>query len=427
MPQTVFFSWQSDRPNETGRQLIENALKQAIKAISKDTTLDPAVRDLRVDKDTKGVPGTPPIMAIIFKKINQAAVFVPDLTFVAGRNQGEGIPNPNVLIEYGYALKRLGWEKLVPVMNTAYGIPTKANLPFDLGHLRFPIEFACPEGADEATRDRVQKELAKDLENAIRLILKSAKPSPPKRPIQERPPFLARQTGQTPGRFTGGAVDLGLTLEERGLVDPVRVTLSSKPAIWLRLFPVYRSERKWGFGELRKEWQKKMILPLFSPQEGGFGVLRAEDKLTIYSSTTDIYTQKQVETILTIFDSGEIWSTDTRQLAFAKSNRLIPLDMNKFARSLTDYADFLLALGLEPPYCWIAGMEDLEGWRLPVPGLDGPFSLTGYCITDLIQKIGRFSPGDDPLQALTPFFQAFYEACNVEYPQVFGRSTQPAG
>jgi hypothetical protein len=422
MPQTVFFSWQSDRPKETGRYLIENALKRAIKAIGKDTSLDLAFRDLRLDRDTKGVPGTPPIMAVIFKKINQAAVFVPDLTFVASRNQEERIPNANVLIEYGFALKRLGWKKLVPVMNTFYGAPTKANLPFDLGHLRFPIEFACPEDADEATCNREQEGLAKKLEEAIRLILKATKPSSPKRVTPERPPFLARQTGQTPGRFTGGGLDLGVTLEEHGLVDPVRVGLSPEAAIWLRVMPLHEAEKKWNYSELRKAWQKKMIVPIFSHPDQGLGVLRAEDKITIYSNSADIYTRKQVETILTIFSSGEIWSTDTRQVVLSRSDRLIPLSIRQFTDSLKAYADFLLDMGLEPPYRWFAGMEGLDGRRVPVPSLDGPFSPRGYCITDQIQKEGRFSPRDDALQTLTPFFQAFYEACNVEFPRDFGRS-----
>jgi hypothetical protein len=33
---------------------------------------------------------------------------------------GEPIPNPNVLIEYGWALKSLGYKRIVAVMNEAH-------------------------------------------------------------------------------------------------------------------------------------------------------------------------------------------------------------------------------------------------------------------------------------------------------------------
>jgi Molybdopterin-binding domain of aldehyde dehydrogenase len=44
----------------------------------------------------------------IFRKIDKAAAFVPDLTLVSERRDGRPTPNPNVLIEYGWALKSLG-------------------------------------------------------------------------------------------------------------------------------------------------------------------------------------------------------------------------------------------------------------------------------------------------------------------------------
>ncbi|MBT9598562.1 MAG: hypothetical protein IV094_21440 [Vitreoscilla sp.] len=66
---TVFFSWQSDRPTDSGRNLIERALQDAIKALNSDAELEEAEREeLVLDKDTSGVPGSPPIMQTIFAK-----------------------------------------------------------------------------------------------------------------------------------------------------------------------------------------------------------------------------------------------------------------------------------------------------------------------------------------------------------------------
>ena len=43
-------------------------------------------------------------------------------------------PNPNVLIELGYALKTLGWDRILPVCNDYYG--PNNQLPFDIPERR---------------------------------------------------------------------------------------------------------------------------------------------------------------------------------------------------------------------------------------------------------------------------------------------------
>ena len=79
MPTTIFFSWQSDRPSKEGRSFIEQALKDAVIRVARDLTIDEAIREgLEIDKDTKGVPGSPSIVDTIFSKIDRAAVFIPD-------------------------------------------------------------------------------------------------------------------------------------------------------------------------------------------------------------------------------------------------------------------------------------------------------------------------------------------------------------
>jgi hypothetical protein len=114
MSKTVFFYWQSDRPTREGRNLIERALEAAVSRIADDAAVEEAVREgLTVDKDTKGVPGSPPLFDTILKKIEGATVVVPDLTFVGTRSNGEPTPNPNVLIEYWYLV-----AKAVPRQNS---------------------------------------------------------------------------------------------------------------------------------------------------------------------------------------------------------------------------------------------------------------------------------------------------------------------
>jgi hypothetical protein len=173
---TIFFSWQSDRDSRTGRNLVERALERAISKISKDINMfepDRGGGSLMLDRDTKNVAGSPPIVETIFRKIDSAAIFVPDLTFVGNRSDQRPTPNPNVLIEYGWALKTLGHNRIVGVMNTAYGEAKGENMPFDLRHQKYPITYFCPEGASDAVRTAARDSLAKVFESAFREVFKS--------------------------------------------------------------------------------------------------------------------------------------------------------------------------------------------------------------------------------------------------------------
>jgi hypothetical protein len=171
MPHRVFFSWQSDTPNSVGRSMIEACLERAIGTLQADADIDLADRELAIGKDTLNVPGSPPIADTIYAKIDETAVFVSDLTYVALRPNGGGIPNPNVLIEHGWALKSLSSRRVISVMNTAMGHPDEHPLPFDLRHVRRPILFDCAPDAEPDLRRRAREELTKQLIAALKAIL----------------------------------------------------------------------------------------------------------------------------------------------------------------------------------------------------------------------------------------------------------------
>lgn len=65
MPQTVFWAWQSDRDGRVTRHLIREALVIALDHLHRDTNLEDRI-DL--DHDTRGVPGSPDIVAAILEK-----------------------------------------------------------------------------------------------------------------------------------------------------------------------------------------------------------------------------------------------------------------------------------------------------------------------------------------------------------------------
>ena len=163
----VFYSWQSDLPNATNRVLIETALKNAIEQISADQSvgISPVM-----DRDTAGVPGSPDLQ-IIFSKIDQSRAFVCDVSIINGEQQATGkgrerpTPNPNVLIELGYASKSLGNDKIIMVMNTAFGTPEL--LPADI-RSRIVTTYNMPNNTDGHTTS--QRELEAELRDKLRLI-----------------------------------------------------------------------------------------------------------------------------------------------------------------------------------------------------------------------------------------------------------------
>jgi hypothetical protein len=79
----------------------------AAEAISADPSV---AAQVIIDSDTQGVAGEPHVTEELLRKISESEFFAPDLTFVGRTDGGKLLPNPNVLIECGYALRvfRLG-------------------------------------------------------------------------------------------------------------------------------------------------------------------------------------------------------------------------------------------------------------------------------------------------------------------------------
>jgi hypothetical protein len=171
MPGLVFYSWQSDLPNATNRGFIGRALEAAAKALKNDDSIqvEPVI-----DRDTAGVPGSPNIAETVFRKIDQANVFVGDISIINRdmRDQATNerlTPNPNVLLELGYALKALGDKQVILVLNDAYG--GLELLPFDL-RMRRVICYHMEEGNSNRASER--KDLEKVLMEALRASLSNA-------------------------------------------------------------------------------------------------------------------------------------------------------------------------------------------------------------------------------------------------------------
>jgi hypothetical protein len=353
MSATVFFSWQSDRPTTEGRNFIERALDVAVKNISQDIELQPALRDgLEVDKDTKNVPGSPKIFETILEKIELASVFVPDFTFVAVRPKGEPTPNPNVLIEYGYALKCKSNRQFMPVMNIAYGEPRRETMPFDLIEHRNPITYNLPTDADEDTRKAERSKLAKAFESGLRSFFESddyKKLLPKPEPVTYREPKDGR------ARFRASGEPIGLTRPVMAGYTGEKaapVYLSGGAAMWLRVGPQIPLKPPWKLTDIESRAAALAVLPLCE-LAGSVGLVRSGDGCGYYpllgkeSSPSGVF----------IFSDGEIWAISTFFLAFKPE--WILLEEARFTSSLEQCADFLNRLAIPGPYHWVAGTEGI--------------------------------------------------------------------
>lgn len=171
----VFYSWQSDLPNSTTRGLIQNSIEAAVRNM-RDTV------EVTADRDTQGVYGSPDIAETIFSKIDNCDIFVADVSAVTTYHvmDSEGqptdrikaTPNPNVLVELGYAVRVLGWENVICIMNDDYS--NGGELPFDIEHHRLTTY-----SLNQHDKSEVRRQLRDIISRTILNVLDSGRRIPP--------------------------------------------------------------------------------------------------------------------------------------------------------------------------------------------------------------------------------------------------------
>ncbi|RPA64411.1 hypothetical protein EGC86_03860 [Shewanella frigidimarina] len=165
MEKRIFYSWQSDLPNNSNRGFINTALEKAIKDIHADESfsLIPFL-----DRDTVGITGSPDISTSIFDKIKTSDIFVCDISIINSHtgDSARPTPNPNVLIELGYAIGMLDWNRIILIMNDSFG--DVSLLPFDLRGRRVLVYSMLPSNDEKAPE---RKKIASILKTSIKDIL----------------------------------------------------------------------------------------------------------------------------------------------------------------------------------------------------------------------------------------------------------------
>jgi hypothetical protein len=352
MAQTVFWSWQSDQPARETRSLIRDALITALGRIAVE--MEEAERP-EIDHDTKGLAGSPDIVASILKKIESAAVFVADVTPIVISAGDKQVANPNVLIELGYAKRALGTERVITVWNTALTNAKIEDLPFDMRHRRGPIEFAVQAGAPKDQLKKARDQLSQDLENCIRASLRViGDTSPIEPPWHEADPEL-------PGLWKNGQHPIPVNL---GWNDDTEIRTEGPHFAFARLLPQHWTRtQKWmdiiqnGTGH---------PIPLgrcsgmdYGPTTGGF---------VIYRSSKDIQSTGVTPTATRFFkETGELWgiassffNDDSGTSIFATVYAI-----RQWASWIKGNVHVATALGGKGPWRLRLGVEGLQNSRWP--------------------------------------------------------------
>lgn len=422
---TVFYSWQSDTPAEVNRALIETALDAAIQQLQADATLEPALRDssIELDKDTAGVAGSPPITQTILQKIQTAGVFVADLTFVGEslkslNRKGKSkrlIPNPNVLLEYGYALHSRGHERMIAVMNTAYGEPGNENLPFDVRHVVWPITYSLtPSESDR--RALVVNELTDKLVEALRMMLQiSARPS------EER--FLPHPATTDPSSFFTTAEEL---VPDRVFGRPADLSVVPNDGrAYLRLYPSavvpsFESEL-----EARTLASKGNLRPMgmnyqgWSHSRNAFGAIA-------YASPKEgrLYEFTQ------LFLTREIWGVDAFAINVERCKEFMRVELESgfimtsyvermFSETLFNYLQFIRdVMNLPVPLHIEAGVVGVKGYPIALErGVGGKILENNVTWQSTIDSLDVAAH-----DVLRPFFERLWDKAGVPRPVDFEAS-----
>lgn len=152
---SVFYSWQSYIGGFSNREYIRDKINAAFAEMKIDIVLL---------EDSRGSTGAPNIPNAILTKIIKSDIFICDITpahtLNIKDNKKRALPNPNVMFELGFAVRSLGWERIICVCNEEYG--DGETLPFDISSHRI-ITYCKKEGEKKSTKSLSLTQLLKDI------------------------------------------------------------------------------------------------------------------------------------------------------------------------------------------------------------------------------------------------------------------------
>jgi len=336
-----------------------------------------------------------------------------------GKSSGDRfLSNPNVLIEYGWALKEIGYSRIIPIMNTVFGEPSAINLPFDMRHLRHPLTYHLNEKETPDRRKKVKQNLIDDLYAALKLIIAQEFPDQKQLKVENYNPI---SFSVNPSTF--------LKPNEKFL-DPTRFTdeyeysLPNDENAFLRLIPKVPYKPIRTSKDALDLVKKGNLAPM---SERGIGWLTGRNKYGAYAANIENH---KVTNFTQLFKSGELWGIDTNLLNKKRLMSRASVGFgffpcasieNTFNYTLANYLNFCeKILNLPLSLLLIAGVVNIEGYRMTSPSgerFNGVDIFAGHSVENNIIHKGVIDDYQKkPHLILRPFFEFIWNECGLDRP-----------
>lgn len=397
----IFYSWQSDTPAEIGKDFIGQALRLAVDELNELHVITDADRPIEVDQDTQGITGDPVIASTIFAKISDADLFVVDVTLTQRTEANKKGINSNVAYELGYAHSSLSDTKILKIMNTSNGGPSK--LPFDLRHRRWPIQYSAnPETGEDQLQIKIN-----ELKDTIKSVLTEHMSSPSG--ISSPDPFPMHQPTHNRAFFWSSNEEL------IGDIKEVKQYAGAR-AFYLRMIPAV-SIKKPRLSEIKND---PNFYNFFSPLGNAMSVNVARNKLGLMTYKVDGI--NLIMELTQIFKSGEIWGVNSSYLKkradydfpFIPSTTFeeaIRKSLKKYASAMKDI------IGYDGDVIVEAGIVSVEGSFIAMPRKYFD-SMWGPILDNEIVLQKRITLTDQSLDRFAlEFFEEVFEASGEARPK----------
>jgi hypothetical protein len=423
----IFWAWQSDLPGRISRHFVRDALKDAIEELKQPQEIEEPSEEARrsslhLDSDRQGVPGSPDLAREILKKIDASSVFVGDITPVGTvtlivDEESESVAakklmNPNVAIELGYSIARHTDNRLIMILNTAFG--GRADVPFDLRHKAGPITYELRANATGAQIKSERARLVPVLVHALRDMLPNV--STPVADVKGELPKVGKALF-----FARGEV---LATSDSAHTKNSTHVFDSDTVLYLRVFPAIELEAPLALDVLRINARKSEA---FDPDEEyhiyeqGYGWNR-ENQYGIIQFNKPRQAGS-VESLVQYFRLGEIWGIRSASEKYGSDQLVNSERVEKtLIMSLHNFLHFQTEINkLKPPFIVEAGIEGIKGHILTIPG--GVFNRDAKFATDSIVLQRKFNEIDRATQEkfLLEFFEKLHAQTGKKRPsKLFG-------
>lgn len=353
MSDTLFWSWQDDLPSKTNRSFIRDCLVAAVDRVSNALDVDEMER-VDLDHDTKGTPGMADISQTILEKITGYAVMVADVTPIVRTEAGKALPNPNVMVELGFAMNAIRFDRIIAVLNTANGDRVE-TLPFDIRHRRI-LTYALAEDATKADRRAQRDALTSKLADAIAVNISQ---------VRDERSASDEIVGAASDPGSDGLWNADWPIQHVGPFGATqKVSPISVSRAWLRVIPAGFRD---GVPPISAVEQLSENARLWAPRGAGNGGDSGSSGFGFVSywisGEEDDGTRQAHNLASFLEDTGEVWMSDGVAFEHRKDRNWISYAhlLTNWARGLENAMACLDALGASSRRRVIVGVEGLEG------------------------------------------------------------------